>query len=494
VINVVTRRAAKGAHASVHGMAGTMDSLLGRATASARAGDTDLMLSGAGLTSNGDKRFMWPASQTGGAPVTVLDADREHAYHADLAAHAGPISLRAAFNDRTKYMPTGAYDTQPAAGTNNHDRRFFAELRVEQSWQGFQFAARAAYDLSWYRGHFLVNDPSESDHEDLQARWATGELRLGLPRFWAQQITVGAEVDRQLKMQASHPFIQNPAIGNDLILSAYIVDDIRVSNRLAINAGLRSDSYTKSFGTTLSPRLAVVAKPYARGNTKLFVGQSFRAPSPNERANNPNQDLSPETIWSGELEHSHAITDDIHLVGAVFANWLNHLIGLVDDGPNGQVYVNQSDRIRSLGADAEARWEPGGGTLVSLSVTRQRVEALTPNGNVPFLNAPQTMVKARVLCPLAGTALRLGSEFVLDSGRPFRPDGTDTDNRTDDAFLWNLSFSGGYRPYHLHYFAGLFNVFDIRDVRAGFPTSVDYPPVLVPRYGRSLRMGLAFAF
>jgi hypothetical protein len=58
--------------------------------------------------------------------------------------------------------------------------------------------------------------------------------------------------------------------------------------------------------------------------------------------------------------------------------------------------------------------------------------------------------------------------------------------------LWNLSFSGGYRPYHVHYFAGLFNVFDVRDARAGFPTSIDYPPVLVPRYGRSLRMGLSF--
>jgi hypothetical protein len=112
------------------------------------------------------------------------------------------------------------------------------------------------------------------------------------------------------------------------------------------------------------------------------------------------------------------------------------------------------------------------------------------------LNAPETMVKARVLCPLVGTALRLGSELVLDSGRHFRDDGqTPTDNfRTDDAFLWNLSFSGGYRPYHVQYFAGLFNVFDVRDPRAGFPTSVDYPPVLVSRYGRSLRMGLSFGF
>jgi outer membrane receptor protein involved in Fe transport len=494
VINVVTRRAAEGAHASASGMAGTMEMLLGRATASARSGDTDIMLSGAGLNIDGENRYVWPSSQTGSTPITVLNADRETAYHTDFAAHAGPLSLRAAFNDRKKYLPTGAYDTQPVAGTSNHDRRFFAELRFDETVRGLQLAARAAYDLSWYRGQFLPNDPTSSSAEALEARWVTGEVRVGLPRFWAQQFTVGAEVVRQLKMQADQPVGDNPPIGNDLILSAYIVDDIRVSSRLAINAGLRSDSYTKSFGTTLSPRLAVVAKPYARGNTKLFVGQSFRAPSPNERAISATEDLQPETIWSGEIEHSHAITDDFHLVGAVFANWVNHLITLAGDDPNNQLYVNGSDRVRSIGAEAEARWEPGGGTLVSLSATRQRVEELAQMGNKPFLNAPETMVKARVLCPLVGTALRLGSELVLDAGRPFRPDGSPlTDNfRTDDAFLWNLSFSGGYRPYHVHYFAGLFNVFDVRDARAGFPTSIDYPPVLVPRYGRSLRMGLSF--
>lgn len=497
VINVVTRRAAEGVHSSVNAMAGTGNMLLGRTTASARAGDTDVMLSGAGLKFDGENRFVWPATQTGNAPITVLNADRDNAYHADFAAHSGPLSLRAAFNDRKKYLPTGAYDTQPVAGTTNHDRRFFAELRFDHEVNSFHLAARAAYDLSWYRGVFLPNDPQVADGESLEARWLTGEARLGLPRFWGQRITVGGEVVRQVKMQANTPFEGYPPIASDLILSAYIVDDIRLSSRFSINAGLRSDSYTKSFGTTLSPRLAVVARPYERGNTKLFVGQSFRAPSPNERVLSQTQDLAPETIWSGEIEHSHAISDDVHLVGAVFANWVNHLIVLADDQNNtgNYVYTNQSDRVRSMGAEAEFRWEPGGGTLLSLSATRQRVEQLSSNGNQPFLNAPETMAKARVLCPLVGTALRLGSEFVLDSGRHFRsitvPGKLEA---TDDAFLWNLSFSGGYRAYHLHYFAGLFNVFDVRDGRAGFPTSVDYPPVLVPRYGRSLRMGLAFAF
>jgi outer membrane receptor protein involved in Fe transport len=171
---------------------------------------------------------------------------------------------------------------------------------------------------------------------------------------------------------------------------------------------------------------------------------------------------------------------------------------ILDSDPTiGSVYVNNPNRIRSLGAEGEARWEPGGGMMVSLSLTRQRVEEMTPAGNAPFLNAPQTMVQARVLCPLAGPALRLGSELILDSGRPFHqtdPALATTDYRTDDALLWNLSFSGAYRAYHLHYFAGIFNLLDVRDTRAGFPTSVDYPPSLIPRYGRSVRTSLSLQF
>lgn len=497
VINVVTRRAAEGAHATIHTKLGTPGLLSGRATGSARKGNAELMLSLAGMENDGDSRYVWPASQTQGAPMAVLGADGERAAHADLVGRLGPLSIRAGFNERKKYMPTGAYGTLPAHGTYNHDRRGYAELRFDQSIRGVQVAARAAYDMSWYRGRFLAIDPTSSTEQNLKAQWVTGELRLGLPRFLFQDLTVGGEVIQHLQMQADDPFPGNPPIGKDLIASAYVVDDIRISNRLNVNLGVRADRYTKSFGTTVNPRLAVVAKPYLGGNTKLFFGRAFRVPSPNERTINLDQNLRPETMWSGELEHSHAISDDVHLVGALFANWISNLLALVEDADYGAIYSNKSNRIRGLGAEAEVRWEPGGGTLLSLSVTRQRVEELAPEGNVPFLNAPETMVKVRVLRPLIGTALRIGSEMVLDTGRHFRESDSSQlpgDNRVDDALLWNVSFSGELRAYRLRYFAGIFNLLDVRDARTGFPTSVDYPPNLIPRYGRSMRAGLSLAF
>ena len=497
VINVVTRRAAEGGHGAVNTMAGTMGLASGRATGSVRKGNADLMLSMAGMESDGDRRYVWPVSPIDGTQSTVLGADEERAAHADLVGHAGPFSLRAGYNDRKKFIPTGAYGTLAVNGTYNHDRRGYAELRFDRSFRGMQVSARAAYDYSWYHGNFITDDTATPSLENLKAQWRTGEVRLGLPRFLYQTVTVGSEVVQQSQMQADHPFADNPEIGKDFIVSAYVVDDIHVSDRLNANLGLRFDDYTKSFGTVWNPRFAIVGKPYLRGNTKVFVGRSFRVPSPNERANNQANDLQPESIWSGELEHSHAINDDIHVVGAVFANWLSSLVSLVPDNVNGgSYYINNTNRIRSLGAEAEVRWEPGGGTLLSLSATRQRVQELTTDGPAPYLNAPETMVKARVLCPLMGPALRFGSELVLDAGRHFRHEDSALlgDNRVDDAFLWNVTLSGEYRAYRLRYFAGLFNLLDVRDARTGFPTSVDYPPILIPRYGRSMRAGLAASF
>jgi outer membrane receptor protein involved in Fe transport len=505
VINVVTRRPNEGGHAAASTMGGSSGLMSGRATLSARKGEAELMLSAAAMTTDGDRRFIWPSEfdspPAGSAPVgdAVFDADGESAAHADLLARLGPVSLRAGYNDRKKNIPTGAYHTLPAPGTYNHDRRAFAELRFSQDVHGVGIAARAAYDNSWYHGQ--VNGGGEP--QDLKAQWTTGELRLDLPRILYQQLTLGAEAVKQLELQTDST--EGPGVPKDLILSAYIVDTIVLGDRLTINLGLRNDRYTQSFGNTLNPRVAVIARPYDKGNTKLFFGRSFRVPSPNERADTPDRAVKPETMWSGEIEHTHAVNDDVHIVGAVFASWLFDLISLVrepalaDVAPyNGVVYQNDSKRIRSLGAEGEIRWEPGSGALLSLSLTRQRVEELSSAGNRAYENAPELLAKARVLYPLVGRSLRVGTEIVLESGRHFEwpPESGHprSDNRVEDALLWNLSLSGEYRPFRLRYFAGLFNLLDVHDPRAGFPTSVDYRLTLIPRYGRSARAGLAWMF
>jgi hypothetical protein len=85
--------------------------------------------------------------------------------------------------------------------------------------------------------------------------------------------------------------------------------------------------------------------------------------------------------------------------------------------------------------------------------------------------------------------LRLGSEVQLDSGRR-----TIAGDRLEDAVIWNVTLSGAYAPWHLRYFAGLFNLFDLRGGQTGFPAGPEVPSPTVRRHGRSARLGLQLAF
>ena len=450
------------------------------------------MVSVAAMNSDGDVRFVGVDANTG-APQTVLDADGERAFHADVVGHLGPFSLRAGFNDRKKNLPTGAYGTQPLLGTSyQDDRRGYAEFRFDQDLQHFHLAARAAYDESAFHGHY-VDDPTSD--ENLGAQWITGELRLETPTFMHQRFTLGTEVAKQIQLETVEP--TGPSIAKDLIASAYLVDDIQVTNRLHVNAGLRSDSYTKSFGSTLNPRLAIIAQPYLQGTTKLLVGRAFRAPSPNQRANTVGTDLRPEFISEfrdrahprGQRRRAHRRRAFRELAKR------SHRRG---QRPPGWHRLPEPDQPSA---------QPGRRGRAALGTWRRHAVfgfAHAPAGRGVVFNGKHTLLER------AGHALQ--GARVVSAGRsdiavrhrtgagfgttlpPTDPTAPVADDRVDDAVMWNLSLSGDYRTFRLRYFAGLFNVLDVHDPRAGIPTSIDFPLGLVPRYGRSLRTGLAWAF
>jgi outer membrane receptor for ferrienterochelin and colicins len=503
VINVVSKRAARGAHAGLSGTTGSLGLTTGRATVSSRGELGEVAVSGGTLRQLGDRRFSWPD----GATVVRL-GDVEEVSHADLSARLGPVSLRAGFNRRHKQLPTGAFEIRPEPGSSYEDTRAFSELRLDRAFGEFRFSARAAYDLTRFDGYYqLVSDVDGQSREDIEdqfrSQWVTGEVRLELPSLLGQRFTVGSEVQSQFEIDLGDPSrtVQKEANSDrELVLSAYLVDDVALSSRLRVNLGLRADHYRHSFGTTLNPRVAIIGRPYQVGNTKLLVGRAFRAPSPYERFYNDGGEtqtqagpLDPETILSLELEHTHRASDDISVVGSVFTSQVENLIVLSETtGPSGAsvlAYENNDGVVRSLGAEGEVRWEPGGGTTLVVAYSWQRVRALSDGGSEPFPNAPVHLVSVRSVYALVPALLRLGNEMVYDAGRYTREG-----ERLDDAIIWNVTASGEYRPWRLRYFAGIFNLLDVRSYSSGFPAGEEIPFATVPRYGRSARVGLSFAY
>ncbi|MDX2023360.1 MAG: TonB-dependent receptor [Deltaproteobacteria bacterium] len=501
VVNVVTRKARAGTHAEAYGQAGTLGRTAGRATATYAAKDLNVMVSAAGLNVDGDRRFAWDDGVT-----QALRADAEKASHAALALQWKIFSLRAGWNDRTKNVPTGAFATQAAPGTRYQDQRGYAELRADVPLRGYTLSARGAYDESRFKGRYLyMPDPAAPNadpafSEALRARWVTGELRLTTPRVWRQELTVGGEVQRQFVLHLGDPSsaAQSEAgAQTETVMSGFLLDDLSITKGLRLHGGVRVDRYQNNFGTSINPRLAVIAQPYAAGTTKVTAGRAFRAPSTYERFYNDDGEtqkrapaLDPEIITSIDLEHRHQVSDDVSVVAAGFANRIENLINLETDPIDGLlVYRNQGPAVRGIGGDGELRWEPGTGTRLTASYTYQQVRVRENGAYVPFVNAPTQLFALRSLIELLPGSARLGNELLYDLGRRTR-----TGDRVEDAVIWNITLSGSFPRQRLQYFAGMFNVLDVSGHAFGFPVGPEVPSATVSRYGRSARIGLSYHY
>ncbi len=498
VINVVTRRPAPGAHADAAGHIGTLGLVSGRVSAGARGEGAELWASGAALGRDGQSRFPWSDTSV------ASGADGERAKHGDVMGRAGPVTLRAAVADRTKTVPTGVYATRPDAGTTYRDLRGFVELRLDQPIARASLSLRAAYDYGLFQGHYLQVMPPDT-RDDFRSHALTGEARLELP-LGRHRLTVGGQAQDQLRIRQRSYQDAGAGSGMDyfesdlteVIASGYLVDDWAPSPKLRANLGFRIDDYRDSFGATFNPRLAVIARPYGGGNTKLLLGRAFRAPSAYERFYNDMGvtqvaagPLSPETIVSGEIEHTHAVDDDLHVVAAVFAEQLSNMVVLQPTTtPDVFKLENLTDPVRGFGGEGELRWEPGGGAFVSFALSWHRTRLITAGGAKPLPNAPTHVASLRFIYPLVASALRLGTEMILDVGR------TSIDGVvTEDALTWNATLSGDLRFAHgwrMRYFAGVYNLLDDR---TGYPVGAEVASgTTVARYPRTARMGLGWSF
>lgn len=510
VINVVTRRPAPGAHASAGTQVGSLGLSSARGTASQRGRAYEVAATGAILGQAGDRSFAW-ADGAGGLPATVARyADHESAVHAQVRVAVGPVTLQAGVNRRDKTVPTGAFQTRAEPGTTERDTRTWVELRFEKTVGPQDRAtlfARAAYDASGFDGNYrLAPDAAGKARRDLQdafaARWFTGELRLALVAPRGHHLTLGGEAQGHVLLDLGDPSStaqQAANAGNELILSAYVTDDWALTEHLRLNVGLRADHYQAYGNSNLNPRAALIGQFYARGTTKVMAGRAFRAPSVYERfygdggvTQRQAADLVPEAIVSAELEHTHGFSDEVTAVGALFANQISGLIVLDTEAASGRpllVYRQHDGQVRSVGAEGELRWEPAPGTLLGASYSWQILRDHIGGTAGPFPNAPEHLVALRWRRPILPRRLSLGSEVLYEVGRRDR-----NGDRVDDAMMANVTISGDYQAWRLRYFAGVFNLLDVRGAGSGFPAGQEIPALTVPRYGRSARVGVSWSF
>lgn len=386
-------------------------------------------------------------------------------------------------NSRNKTLPTGEYGTILGDRRNHFaDTRGMVEARFEpQLSKSLQLLSRAHGNFYNFDGGSAYPAPDGLSRDTYRGRWFGIEQRAVFTPTDRIRATVGGEVIQhthttQIGEGDAGPYVfdnaGNPGRNDPFTVAAgYVLADATITKALKLSGGARLDYYSSldnfDVGAATNPRLAIIVKPYDRGNLKIMGGKAFRAPSVYElyyasvtqlRA----QGLDPEQIYAGEVEFSHRFTPAV--VGAVagYANYVRDLVEL-RDLPAGIVqYANSPAPVLVLGGEAEVRREWRGGWMVGVTYSYQKARYLEDPSLRDVPNSPEHLASFKGAVPLIGRALSAMTRVSFEGPRPDRNfRATDPPQETTDpGVVWDLVLSGEAEKLAVRYNLGLYNLAD----------------------------------
>ena len=530
VVNLVTR-----SRATTNGFdvgVGTNDNGVARARMGIRrrfGPDAGMWLSVGGALAGGRDLFLPTLAQPamGGipsVPETLRGVDGFESGNVSGRVWYRALTLQVMLNSRSRTFPGAVYGTLPGDPRNHlADTRALAELRFEPRLSSaVQLLSRAFFNRYDYASVLIPDDEAAAyRRETFTGSWVGGELRLVIePTSWLR-MNVGGEGQYHYEVTQQGTAYHTPAPPDAYlderrpfgIAAGYLNAELIPSQRFRASLGARADWYS-TFGASVNPRVALIARPWPNGNLKLMGGRAFRAPSIYELYYNDNGEtqiaggaLNPETIWSGELEYTHRIATNWSALGAVYVNHIDQLIAFRNVRPMGATsdvrqYANSEAPILTVGGELELRREWRQGWMLSASYSFQRSSYqqsdATPAAQrlreVP--NAPEHLFAVRAAAPIIPETLAGMVRLSFEGPRWDRNDRASDlapQGRTDPGLILDLVASGRAPRYNLRYAIGAYNVFDWR---YSVPISREYSDRLtaMPQSGRTLLVNVGLDF
>ncbi len=220
---------------------------------------------------------------------------------------------------------------------------------------------------SWYDGEF--------------DQYYGGEVKLQWDINDRNTLIGGGEVQRHYisqesgEMDAAGENLTANVISADVvdntgwIYNLYLQDEHRLSDRVQAVGGLHFNYHTFTTGR-VTPKFALIVKPYRTATYKLVVDQGFRSPSFYEITYDDgsfyisNTSLKPERISSYELMASHEFPYGLNLDAAVNYSQINDLIqqtliGTDDPAHPGGDYPETVSQFRNQGRMKGTSFELG---------------------------------------------------------------------------------------------------------------------------------------
>ncbi len=432
-------------------------------------------------------------------------------------------------NTRKKTLPSTEYETVLNDPRDQFtDTRGFVEARFEprlsRTVQLFARAHLDMYDFNDYLGYpSWQQDPTSrgSSRDTYRGRWGGLEARVQLTPVKQLRLMAGGAFIQHFEtfqrgVDDIGPYVfddaRNPSRNDPFYVAAgYVNADITPVKALKITAGARLDYYESvhnfQFLDAFNPRLAFVIKPYPRGTVKILAGKAFRAPSVYElyytadtQIGAPN--LTPEQVYSGEVELSHRFTSTLVGTVAGYVNGVTNLIELVDvvdprDGATKNQYRNSPFPVLVGGAEVEVRREWRGGWMLSVTGSVQKAQYLnreetlagvtgadcaaiagteTAGGcratavrDVP--NSPLLLGAIKGAVPILGRTLMLMSRLTFEGAREDNsfaaydrstspPEPLPAQGSTNPGLVWDLVFSGEAERLGVRWAVGAYNLMD----------------------------------
>ena len=462
----------------------------------------ELLLSASAYNSDGHDRLYFPAFD---APATnngiAERADRDDFKSLFVDFSWKEFSLQGSYGTRRKHVPTASYGTVfNSPDTYTADSHGYVDLKFDhQLKDGGSVVGRVYFDRYYYHGDYIYEQDGSNvvNRDSGTGTWGGAEFNYQRKVFRKHRVTLGTEYRNDFQQdQDNYDVTPNPS--NTVYVSVhrnsntsalFAQDEFSIKPNLLLNIGIRYDRYS-AFGGTTNPRVGIVYSPLKKTTVKLLYGQAFRPPNSHELyfggegGTVKNSRLKPETIRTVEAVLEQYLGDYLRFSVSGFTYRLRGLITQIIDPADGLHVFENSEKLRSHGAEFEAEAKTHQGIDAKGSYAFARTE--NAHTRASLTNSPNHLAKLNISFPIAPGRVFAGIDLQYVSSRL-----TLNGSSTPGFVTSNITLFGK----RLYKGAALsFSVYNLFNEKYGDPGAEEHLQDVIRQDGRSLRLKFTYSF
>jgi outer membrane receptor for ferrienterochelin and colicins len=496
VINVFTKRPDMQNTIQAASEARAEKGRLFEANLSFRFGDLDTLASGSIFRSDGATSLYFPefdSPATNNGIARNIDGDRYD--HAFGKIRLGQFRLEGLLGTRRKIIPNASYETifNDPANWDVDSRGYIDSKYSHQFASDTDLDLRVYYDSYRYRGSFpyATEDGGRTVQINDAASDGIGfESVLG-KRLGRNRVVAGASGELNLRLQQRNYYLGQPPFLDDHrtlnIAAVFGETELNPYRWLSLNLGGRVDWYS-TYGTSLSPRVALMLLPTHCTSVKYIFGHAFRAPDPYDEfyvdqidITAANSQLQPESVNTHTILLEHTVNSWMRFAVSGFQNRLDKIIGETQDPFTGETHFANLDGDRGRGLEFELNAKNRSGWMGRSSYVF--TNAVSNNTGQRTPNSPQHLAKLNGTAPL-GRLSSLGLELLYTG-----PQNNFANQRIGSSLLANATISTPVLRSGLQFSASGYNLLDHRWAT---PTGPEVVQPATVQDGRGFRFRISY--